>query len=93
MSDSISLQRDRIISFNPAKDPHGWIQWKGTDVCIDIHCKCGALAHFDGDFMYHIKCPYCGQIYEVNGHIELIPIAEKDLDDPMEIDNVKVAEG
>lgn len=21
--------------------PHGWIQWKGTDVCVDIYCKCG----------------------------------------------------
>ena len=21
--------------------PHGWIQWKGTGVCMDVHCKCG----------------------------------------------------
>ena len=90
MSDK-SLQRDRIVNFDPSKDPHGWIQWKGTDVCIDIHCTCGESTHIDGDFMYHIQCPHCKQIYEANGHVELIPIAEKDLDDPMEVDAVKVA--
>lgn len=52
--------------------PFGWIQWKGTDVCIDIHCLCGKLTHFDGDFMYFIKCPYCNRIYECDGHIKLV---------------------
>ena len=53
------------------KVPYGWIQWKGTNVCVDIHCKCGKLCHFDGDFMYHIKCKHCGRVYECDGHIEL----------------------
>lgn len=75
-----SLQQDRIVNFNPGKNPHGWIQWKGTDVCIDIHCKCGESVHFDGDFMYYVRCPYCNQIYEANGHIELIPVDEKEFD-------------
>ena len=56
------------------KKPHGWIQWKGTDVCVDIYCKCGALCHFDGDFMYHIKCKHCGRIYECDGHIKLLEL-------------------
>lgn len=55
--------------------PHGWIQWKGTDVCMDIHCKCGQLSHIDAEFAYHVKCPACGQVYFCNGHIELIPMA------------------
>jgi len=56
------------------KDSHGWIQWKGTQACVDIHCaKCGCHSHYDGDFMYFVKCPKCGQIYECNGYIELIP--------------------
>ena len=38
--------------------PHGWIQWKGTNVCMDIHCKCGMLTHIDADFAYHVKCPH-----------------------------------
>ena len=51
--------------------PHGWIQWKGTDVCMDLQCKCGYLSHYDGDFLYHIKCVSCGTIYECDGHIQL----------------------
>lgn len=56
------------------KDPHGWIQWKGTDVCVDLYCICGRHFHFDGDFMYHVKCPKCGQTYEADGHIKLHPL-------------------
>ena len=58
-------------------EPRGWIQWKGTDVCIDIHCSCGSTSHFDGAFMYHIKCPECGQVYEADPNIKLIPIDEE----------------
>ncbi len=54
--------------------PHGWIQWKGTDVCMDIHCECGCLSHIDADFLYHVKCPECGNVYSCNGHIELIKL-------------------
>jgi hypothetical protein len=55
--------------------PHGWVQWKGTDVCMDIHCICGCHSHFDGDFAYAVKCPECGRSYMCNGHIELIELA------------------
>lgn len=41
---------------------HGWIQWKGTDVCMDVHCKCGEHSHLDAEFAYYIKCPKCGSI-------------------------------
>ena len=51
--------------------PHAWIQWKGTDVCADIHCSCGAHSHFDGDFMYFIRCPACRKVWEVGTHISL----------------------
>jgi len=54
--------------------PHGWVQWKGTDVCMDYHCKCGAHAHLDSWFAYYVKCPECGTIYFCNGHIELIEV-------------------
>lgn len=63
------------------KEPYGWIQWKGTDVCIDIHCKCGKFTHFDGAFMYFVQCPYCNQIYEASGLIDLIERDIKDLKD------------
>lgn len=58
--------------------PHGWIQWKGTDVCIDIHCKCGEHFHEDGEFMYNVMCPSCGTKYFLNGHIELIEVTNQE---------------
>jgi hypothetical protein len=57
--------------------PHGWIQWKGTDVCMDIQCKCGYMSHVDAEFAYNVKCPECGTVYMCNGHIELIEIEQE----------------
>ena len=65
---------DRQETFE--SQPHGWVQWKGTNVCVDIHCECGELTHFDGDFMYIIECPHCHRKYFANGHIQLIEIEE-----------------
>jgi len=53
-------------------DPHGWVQWKGTDACIDIHCECGQMSHVDGDFLYYVRCPHCKRVFFLNGHIEMI---------------------
>jgi hypothetical protein len=57
--------------------PHGGVQWKGTDVCMDIHCKCGCHSHIDASFAYNVKCPNCGTVYACNGHIELIELEEE----------------
>jgi len=57
--------------------PHGWLQWKGTDACIDFHCKCGSHLHADNICMYFIRCGKCGQAYALNGHIKLHPIDEE----------------
>jgi hypothetical protein len=54
--------------------PHIWIQWKGTDVCCDIHCACGAHLHYDGDFMYFIQCPHCRQLWEIGTHVTMYAI-------------------
>ena len=56
--------------------PHGWIQWKGTDVCMDVHCVCGVHSHVDADFLYNVQCPSCGRVYMCNGHIQLIELEE-----------------
>lgn len=60
--------------------PHGWIQFKGTDICLDVHCKCGNLTHIDGDFIYFLECSACGAVYELNGHIELIERTRESID-------------
>lgn len=54
----------------------GWVQWKGTDVCMDVRCKCGYLSHIDAEFLYHVRCPKCKTVYMCNGHIELIEITD-----------------
>lgn len=53
----------------PAGAPHGWIQWKGTDVCMDTYCGCGYHGHIDADFAYWWKCPKCGQVYAVGANV------------------------
>lgn len=55
---------------------HGWIQWKGTDVCIDLHCECGHHGHVDADFFYFYECPACHKKYAVGQNVRLIPLTE-----------------
>lgn len=64
---SLEANKDR-------KPPFAWIQWKGTNVCMDIHCACGELLHLDAEFAYYIQCGECGQVYECSGYIDLHPI-------------------
>lgn len=66
------------FTLNTDNDPHGWIQWKGTDVCMDVRCSCGFVGHVDGYFGYFVKCPECNQHYEVNGHVQFIPVDDPD---------------
>lgn len=54
--------------------PHGRIQWKGTDVCMDFFCKCGESTHIDADFVFFIQCPYCKTVFKSNPHIEMIEL-------------------
>ena len=63
---------------NPKGEAHGWIQWKGTDVCIDLYCKCGAQMHFDGMFFYHFACPYCQRKYAVGQNVALIELTDSE---------------
>lgn len=70
---------DQIYSRdNPRGDAHGWIQWKGTHVCIDLHCKCGAHMHFDGEFFYNFRCPHCGTAYAVGPTVKLIELTDEE---------------
>lgn len=54
--------------------PYGWIQWKGTSVCMDTHCVCGYRGHFDGEFFYFYECPACHARYAVGMNVKLIPL-------------------
>jgi len=57
------------------KRPFAGIQWKGTDVCMDVHCDCGEEYHVDGDFVYFVKCGHCGRTFYCGSRIELIEMA------------------
>lgn len=65
---------------NPVGNAHGWIQWKGTDVCVDLHCICGFHGHIDADFFYNYKCRECGRKYAVGQNIKLIPLSDKQIE-------------
>ena len=48
------------------EQPELHIQWKGTDVCIDVECDCGWNgSHFDGMFLYSYRCPKCGTVWKM----------------------------
>lgn len=54
--------------------PHIWVQWKGTDVCCDVHCTCGHSGHVDGYFFYYYRCPGCDKVWEVGSHVMLYEV-------------------
>lgn len=64
---------------HPEGDAHAWIQWKGTDACLDIHCACGVLGHVDGEFVYSVKCKACGRKYAMGQNIKLIELDTPEL--------------
>jgi phage FluMu protein Com len=64
--------------FSLKKKPHGWIQWKGTSVCMDLHCSCGKLSHLDAEFAYAVKCPHCKKSYFVSGFVEMVPMSDQE---------------
>lgn len=48
-----------------SEETNAFIQWKGTDVCLDFRCECGGTCHFDGYFAYVIECPHCDKRWEM----------------------------
>lgn len=56
--------------------PFGSIQWKGTNVCMDLHCTCGAHFHMDTDFLYQVICPKCKQLFAVGWFVKLMPVTD-----------------
>lgn len=43
-----------------------FIQWKGTDLCMDFVCPaCEEQSHFDGYFAHVIQCPHCDAMFKM----------------------------
>ncbi len=51
-----------------------YVQWKGTDICADLHCDCGHHTHVCGDFMYTAMCEKCEQHYRLDEHITITKV-------------------
>lgn len=66
----------RGLQTEPQPEVYGFLQWKGTNACIDIHCSCGHSFHHDADFLYAVMCPACGRPWELDSTIRLIPMTE-----------------
>lgn len=72
--------------------PELFVQWKGTEVCGDFFCRCGAKSHIHADFCYTIRCGRCGQVWEVPTVLALTPVDEDEPnvvaepDDPRDTD-------
>lgn len=77
----------------PGGENTGWIQWKGTQACIDLYCKCGFHGHVDSDmFFYRAFCPACNRQFLVGQNIKLIELtpeeAAVDFHTPVSIDGL-----
>ena len=64
----------QAIDLDEMSSPHAWIQWKGTDVCMDVHCVCGHHGHVDSWFAYFYRCIKCGVTFVVGCNVRLYPI-------------------
>src|SRR5579859_6922896 len=62
------MSMSQFIEERP-NDPYVFIQWKGTDVCMDFYCECGEHCHFDGDFAYAVRCPHCDTVWEMPSYV------------------------
>jgi hypothetical protein len=50
-----------------------FVQWKGTNVCLDYYCECGVQGHFDGFFAYQLRCGACGKVFDMPHSFALVP--------------------
>ena len=64
--------------YSPIEGTNAFIQWKGTEVCCDFRCECGAEGHIDAMFVYAVACPKCGKTWQMPHSVSLI---EQNADD------------
>jgi len=56
----------------PGTDAETFIQWKGTKVCMDFYCPCGAHGHIDADFTYYVQCGSCRAVFEMGTQVKAV---------------------
>ena len=55
-----------------------FIQWKGTDVCMDFTCECGAGCHIDAEFCYYVRCRKCGATWKMPWYVYPTKVEDSD---------------
>lgn len=66
-----------------------FIQWKGTDVCLDWTCPCGdGGGHYDGHFAYGLQCEACGRKFKMPSTVTITEVTD---DDPV-IHSMQIAD-
>lgn len=65
------IDRECAGIWEPEPTPRSFIQWKGTDVCIDLWCTCGTRLHFDGSHLYAWKCPHCSACWQMADRVAM----------------------
>lgn len=76
-----SARWNRMEATKPPEDvAQAWIQWKGTDVCMDVHCSCGVRGHIDADFAYRYKCLACKKLFDIAGYVRLIEVPADEIE-------------
>lgn len=53
-----------------------FIQWKGTEVCMDLRCPCGAHNHIDAEFAYYVRCGRCDTVFEMGTSVSIKPVID-----------------
>lgn len=57
-------------------DAEMFIQWKGTEVCLDFYCPCGESSHLDSAFAYFVQCPSCDTVFELGTQVIIKRVQE-----------------
>lgn len=70
------MSENPLFKPHPDTDAETFIQWKGTDVCMDFHCRCGQSSHLDDDFAYSVRCPHCGRTFDLGTQVRAIETTE-----------------
>lgn len=68
--------RDADLAMIGEEPPSAYIQWKGTDVCMDVYCECGCSCHVHGEFVYMYRCPNCKATFVVGSRVRLYRMPE-----------------
>ncbi len=77
MAETENTTKTMVINWNQ-ESPYAFIQWQGTEVCADISCTCGARHHFDGLYMFAVKCGCCGKTWAVEPFVRLVEDEDND---------------